>query len=102
MALRYKEFWQAEHVFRGINSIWQTGSVFHQREDKIRGHVFCSFLALTLRKELLCRLQKTGHGLECSFIIQDLEAFQETVMKKTGVLRYGQISAVSVARYLRR
>jgi len=28
----------------------------------IRGHVFCSFLALVLRKALQARLEAKGHG----------------------------------------
>jgi len=31
---------------------------FHQRDDTIRGHVFCSFLALVLRKELERHLKR--------------------------------------------
>ncbi len=29
-----------------------TRPIFHQTDEAIRGHVFCSFLALVLRKEL--------------------------------------------------
>ena|GEM_PF-1920269 len=38
---------------RGMKSILDTRPIFHQRDETIRGHVFCSFLALILRKELV-------------------------------------------------
>ena len=40
-----------EDIFRTTKSIIDTRPVFHQRGDTIRGHLFCSFLALLLRKE---------------------------------------------------
>ena len=84
VALSYKELWQVEHVFRDMKSVLETRPVFHQRDDTIRGHVFCSFLALMLRKELLRRLEEAGHDLEWSDIIQDLEALQQTVIEENG------------------
>ncbi len=62
----------------------ETRPVFHQRDDTIRGHVFRSFLALMLRKELLRRLEEAGHDLEWSDIIQDLKALQQTVIEENG------------------
>jgi transposase len=77
VALKYKELWQVEQAFRDMKSILETRPVFHQTDETIRGHVFCSFLALTLRKELDSRLEKAGHSFEWSDIKQDLEALQE-------------------------
>ena len=51
VAIKYKELWQVEHLFRDTKSVLNTRPVFHQRDENIRGHVFCSFLALVLRKE---------------------------------------------------
>ena len=47
---------RVEKVFRDVKSILETRPIFHQKDSTIRGHVFCSFLALVLRKELDCRL----------------------------------------------
>ncbi len=80
VALKYKELWQVEQVFRDMKSILDTRPIFHQRDETIRGHVFCSFLALTLRKELDRRLLKAGHDFEWSDIKQDLSALQEIAM----------------------
>ena len=84
VALRYKELWQVEHVFRDMKSVLETRPIYHQRDDAIKGHVFCSFLALLLRKELLDRLERQGHDLEWCDIIQDLEALQEVVIQENG------------------
>ena len=80
VALKYKELWQVEQVFRDIKSILETRPVFHQTNETIRGHVFCSFLALILRKELDIRLEKAGHSFEWADIKQDLEALEEVTI----------------------
>lgn len=81
VALKYKELWQVEHVFRDMKSILDTRPVFHKRDETIRGHVFCSFLSLILRKELDRRLEKNNHCLEWTDIKQDLKALQEIVLE---------------------
>jgi len=84
VALKYKELWQVERVFRDVKSMLETRPVFHQRDDTIRGHVFCSFLALVMRKALERNLEKAGHVFEWSHIKQDLQAMQETHMEEKG------------------
>ena len=75
VALKYKELWQVEKAFRDIKSLLDTRPIFHKRDATIRGHVFCSFLALVLRKELDRRLSQAGHRFEWAEIKQDLKAF---------------------------
>ena len=75
--MKYKELWQVEHVFRDIKSVLETRPVFHQRDENIRGHVFCSFLALVLRKELEQRLEAAGHNFEWADIKQDMKALED-------------------------
>ena len=77
VALKYKELWQVEQVFRDVKSVLETRPVYHQKDENIRGHVFCSFLALVLRKELDRRLQEAGRNFEWADIKQDLKALQE-------------------------
>jgi transposase len=84
VALKYKELWQVERVFRDVKSILETRPVYHQRNENIRGHVFCSFLALVLRKELEQRLNRTGHVFEWSDIKQDLKALQQVTLEEDG------------------
>jgi len=84
VALKYKELWQVEYAFRDMKSTFDTRPVFHQRDGTIRGHVFCSFLALVLRKELARRLDAAGNSFEWSDIKQDLKALQETIIEDSG------------------
>jgi transposase len=84
VALKYKELWQVERAFRDMKTLLETRPIFHKRDETIRGHVFCSFLSLLLRKELDRRLEKAGHVFEWSDTKQDLEALQETVIEENG------------------
>jgi len=84
VALKYKELWQVEQVFRDVKSVLETRPIYHQRTENIRGHVFCSFLALVLRKELEGRLQEAGHCFEWADIKQDLKALQRVTINDEG------------------
>jgi len=84
IALKYKELWQVERVFRDVKTMLHTRPVYHQKDENIRGHVFCSFLALVLRKELERRLNAAGHVYEWSDIKQDLKALQQVTIDEDG------------------
>jgi hypothetical protein len=84
VALKYKELWQVEHVFRDVKSVLETRPVYHQRDENIRGHVFCSFLALVLRKELDRRLKAYDHDFEWADIKQDLKSLQQVLIEDNG------------------
>jgi transposase len=43
-----------------MKSVLDTRPIFHKLDETIRGHVFCSFVALVIRKELDRRLEKAG------------------------------------------
>jgi hypothetical protein len=58
--------------------------IFHRRDATIRGHVFCSFLALVLRKELQGRLTTSGHKLEWRDITRDLDELQQVQIQQDG------------------
>jgi len=57
--LRYQELWRVEQIFRTIQSSLENRPLDHKVDATIRGHVFCSFLALVLLKELQARLEQT-------------------------------------------
>ena len=84
VALKYKELWQVEQVFRDMKTVLETRPVFHQRNETITGHVFCSFLALTLLKELERRLGIKGYDFEWADIKQDLQSLQEVAITENG------------------
>jgi transposase len=83
-ALKYKELWRVERVFRDVKSLLETRPVYHQNDAHIAGHVFCSFLALVLRKELDQRLSAAGQRFEWLQIKQDLEALKQVVIEEDG------------------
>jgi transposase len=77
VALQFKRLWQVEQWFRSCKSLLATRPIYHHCDDTIRGHVFCSFLALVLRQELQARLQAKGRSLEWADVIADLEQVQQ-------------------------
>jgi hypothetical protein len=76
VALQYKKLWMVEQWFRTCKSLLDTRPIFHHRDETIRGHVFCSFLALVLRRELQARLAARGFRFEWADIMRDLERIQ--------------------------
>jgi len=83
-ALKYKQLIMVEGMFRSMKSVLNTRPIYHRTDSNIMGHVFCSFLALVLRKELEDRLAAKGEHLEWASIVRDLNEFQEIVVEKDG------------------
>ena len=46
VVLKYKQLWMVEVMFRSMKSLLGTRPMFHKCDATIRGHLFCSFLAL--------------------------------------------------------
>lgn len=61
-------------------STLESRPISHQRDDTIRGHVFCSFLALLLQQEAQRRLAAKGWRLEWAHIVRDLDQLHETAI----------------------
>lgn len=76
VALKYKQLWMVEDIFRSTKSLLETRPVYHKCDETIRGHVFCSFLALILRKALQDRLSAKGESAEWADVIRDLDALE--------------------------
>jgi transposase len=55
--------WDIEDIFRTAKSLLATRPIFHKYDETIRGHVFCSFLALVLRKVLIPGEVARGSGM---------------------------------------
>jgi transposase len=81
LALTYKELWMVEDMFRTMKSIVETRPIYHKRDETIRGHVFCSFLALFLKRALEQRLQEKGETWEWAEILRGLDNLQEVEAK---------------------
>jgi transposase len=84
IALRYKELWRVEQIFRTIKSILENRPIYHKVDATIRGHVFCSFLALVLLKELQARLEQRGWSCEWNRLKADLDSLQEVTVPAVG------------------
>jgi hypothetical protein len=84
IAITYRQRFIVEDIFRSSKSLLATRPVFHKCDETIRGHIFCSFLALVLRKELMDRLAAAGRDLEWAEVIFDLERLIETEIVQDG------------------
>src|SRR5918996_77062 len=82
--LRYRELQGVEQLFRSAKSLLATRPIFHKCDATIRGHVFCSFLALVLRKELQDRLAAAGLAPEWAEVLGDLDRLQEVDVAQDG------------------
>ncbi len=97
VALKYKQLWMVEDVFRSMKSLLDTRPIYHKCDETIRGHVFCSFLALLLRKELEDRLASKDCHLEWADVVRDLDNLveMEVVIGGKGYVFRGQTSGVT-------
>ncbi len=84
VALQYKQLWMVEALFRSVKSLLQTRPIYHKCDETIRGHVFCSFLALVLRKALQEKIEAKGWALEWTHVIHDLDEVQEAELEQDG------------------
>src|SRR6476660_1263437 len=72
-----RNLWVVEDIFHTIKSILETRPIYHKRNETIRGHVFCSFLALLLKQELESRMKRTDLEWEWKEVIRGLDALQQ-------------------------
>ena len=82
--LRYRDLIQVEQLFKATKALMRTRPIYHSSDAAIRGHVFCSFLALVLRKELDERCRTAGFRPEWGDVLRDLDRLQEVTLSKGG------------------
>jgi hypothetical protein len=82
--LRYRELLTVEDIFRTTKAILDTRPIYHQTDAAIRGHVFCSFLTLVLRKALEDRLAAARLKPEWATLLMDLDRLQEIETEQEG------------------
>jgi len=82
--LRYRDLLQVEDLFRRAKAILRTRPIYHSSDAAIRGHVFCSFLALMLQKELADLCHAHGLIIEWADLLRDLDRLQEATIEKDG------------------
>ena len=82
--LRYRDLLTVETLFRVAKATLSTRPIFHSSDAAIRGHVFCSFLALMLHKELFDRCTEAGIKPEWRPLLRDLDRLQSGKIEKDG------------------
>ena len=82
--LCYKQLWTVEQTFRTAKHLLSTRPIFHKLDETIRGHVFCSFLALVLKKALEDRIAALGRSGSWPETIADLNSLTETEIEYDG------------------
>jgi hypothetical protein len=82
--LRYRDLLRVEQLLRQAKAVLATRPIYHSSDMAIRGHVFCSFLALLLAKELEDRLHRYGVAAEWGDIVRDLDRLQEIELEQDG------------------
>src|ERR1700746_881170 len=82
--LCYKQLWTVEQTFRTAKHLFSTRPIFHKLDETIRGHVFCSFLALVLKKALEDRIAAFGRSGSWPEITADLDSLSETEIEQDG------------------
>jgi hypothetical protein len=86
VVLRYRNLLAVENAFKATKALLATRPIFHKTDTAIRGHIFCSFLAIVLRHELIQRLNKrrSKEPLEWQTIIDDLTDLSEIEVEQDG------------------
>ena len=85
VALRYRKLLSVEDDFKTAKAVLATRPIFHRTDAAVRGHIFCTFLALVLRHELVDRLAGRGtKPLEWQSIIDDLADLSEVEIEQDG------------------
>jgi len=82
--LRYRDLLRVEQLLRQVKAVLATRPIYHSSDMAIRGHVFCSFLALLLAKELEDRLRRQGVAAEWGDILRDLDRLQQIQLEQDG------------------
>ena len=85
VVLRYRNLLTVEQSFLAAKTLLATRPIFHRTDAAIRGHIFCTFLALVLRKELLDRLAARGGAMpEWQCLIDDLADLSSVEIEQDG------------------
>jgi hypothetical protein len=83
--LRYRDLLLVEDLFRRTKAIMRTRPIFHSSDAAIRGHVFCSFLALSMQKHLDDLSRQAGLVPEWKDLLRDLDRLAQVRIRHRGV-----------------
>jgi hypothetical protein len=82
--LRYRDLLHVEDLFRRTKAIMRTRPIFHSSDAAIRGHVFCSFLTLSMQKHLDDLSCEAGLTLEWKDLLRDLDRLAQVRIHHRG------------------
>lgn len=74
----------AKAASRSIKTVLRTRPIHDELDEPLRGHVFCSFVALMLLKRLHARMEARGWGLHSEHLRGEFDDLQETTVRKSG------------------
>ncbi|MGP0082533.1 MAG: transposase, partial [Steroidobacteraceae bacterium] len=99
--LVHKQLWTVERAFHTATSLFETRPIYHQRDETIRRHLACSFLALVLKNELEDHVA-AANGARAFWptVIADPDSLTETEVEQDGkrfLLRSGPHPAAGLA-----
>jgi transposase len=81
--LRYRELLRVEQLFRQSKAVFDTRPIFHSSDAAIRGHVFCTFLALLLQKRLNDLARTAGSKVEWRTLLRELDQLSQARMRSS-------------------
>ncbi len=85
VVLRYRNLLAVEQGFLVAKTLLATRPIFHRTDAAIRGHIFCTFLALVLRKEMMDRLAARHLAVpEWQQVVDDLADLSEIEVEQDG------------------
>ncbi len=82
--LRYRDLIKVENLFLRTKAIMRTRPIFHSSDAAIRGHVFCSFLALAMQKHLEDLCGDAGIVPEWTALLRELDQLQQVRIRHRG------------------
>ena len=82
--LRYRDLLQVENLFLRTKAVMRTRPIFHSSDAAIRGHVFCSFLALAMQKHLDDLARQAGLTLQWKELLRDLDRLAQVRIRHRG------------------
>ncbi|HZY41246.1 MAG TPA: IS1634 family transposase, partial [Anaerolineae bacterium] len=82
--LRYRDLLKIENLFLQTKAVMRTRPIFLSSDAAIRGHVFCSFLALVMQKCLDDLSREASIVPEWKTLLRDLDRLQHVRIRHRG------------------
>lgn len=75
-AISYKGLWRVERAFRDLKSLLKVRAGYHRRNQRVKGHIFCTFLALYLKVAFEKALESKGLKMSWQALLGDLSSLK--------------------------